>query len=1027
MRRLVSAAVSYPVTVLMAVLAVLLLGYLSFRRLGVDLFPAYTNPRIYVEVKAGERPPEEMEKLFVDGIEALAIRQRGVVDVSSICRVGVAQVTVEYAWNTDMDEAFLDLQKTLSPYAQNPDIEELTISQHDPNAEPILVLALWHPEIEDLDELRKVAENTLRNELIRLEGIAEVRLSGQEEKEVAIETDPYLLEAYGLSLDALSSRIQALNREVSGGSVVEFGLRYVIRGVGSFRTLEDFGSAIVGYRQETDLAGNATGVRTPIYLKDVARISYRTKDPYNLVHLNGRRCVGLSVYKETRFNTVEAVRAVLEKLEELRRALPGYRIEVVRDQGEFIRQAVGEVKQTAAVGIVLAVMVLYVFLRRIGSTLVVSLAIPISIIATFNMMYFNGLTLNLMTLGGLALGAGMLVDNAIVVVENISRLLERGRPLREAVVEGAAQVGGAITASTLTTVVVFLPIVYLHGFSAQLFRDEAWTVAFSLLASLAVAMLVIPVLSARFLQPRTTAPIRSFRFSWYRGVLAQILRRKGQVIAASILLVVLTVLILPHVGKEFVPRADLREFSIRLRLPEGTELARTEATVSDVETLIGQVLGDGVELVYSHIGPSEDISASETAVFEDENTATVYVRLKKQGGIRTEEAIARLGKVLSEVPDLQAEFVQEQVALRLALGTEEAPLAVEIRGEDLDELEKLTEEARTRLASVPDLFNLETSFEKGRPEVNVVVDRLRAGLYNLGVSQVASQLRDILQGRVVDQWEAGGELRDITLRLPKVPLSQLEDIYLTQGSEKVRLDEVARIEMGYAPREIHRRNQTRIGKISAHVRSGRPFDHVVKEVERRLADLPLPPDYRLAVTGEEEKRQDAFRSLSFALVLSVVLVYMVLASQFESLVHPFTILLTIPLALVGSVWLFYLLGRPLNIIAYIGMIVLAGIAVNDSIILVDAINQLRREGMSRQEAILEAGARRIRPILMTSLTTILALLPLSFGLGEGATLRSPLALAVIGGLTSSTLLTLVVIPCVYDVLDHLRPRRARES
>jgi HAE1 family hydrophobic/amphiphilic exporter-1 len=1027
MRKLVSFAVSYPVTIFMMVMGVLLLGYLSFRRLGVDLFPAYNNPRIYVQVKAGERPPEEMEKLFVDGIEGVAIRQKKVVNVSSICRVGVAEITVEYAWDTDMDEAFLDLQKALASYAQNADIEELTISQHDPNAEPILVLALWHPDIQDLDELRKVAENTLRNELIRLEGIAEVRLSGQEEKEVAIETDPYLLEAYGLTLDAVASRIQALNRNVSGGSVVEYGLRYVIRGVSSFRSLEDFENAIIGYRQETSLAGNGTGERVPIHLKDVGRVSFRNKDPYNLVHLNGQRCLGLSIYKETRFNTVEAVRSVLDKLEELRKALPGYRIEVVRNQGAFISQSINEVKQTALIGVMLAVVVLYVFLRRIGSTLIVAAAIPISIVATFNLMYFNGLTLNIMTLGGLALGAGMLVDNAIVVVENIFRLLERGIPLKEAVVTGTAQVGGAITASTLTTIVVFLPIVYLHGVAAQLFKDEAWTVAFSLLSSLAVAVLVIPALASRFLRTGTGSTPKSLRFGWYPAFLSRVLERRTPVILATVALMAATLLILPRVGTEFLPRADLREFTIRLRLAEGTELLRTEAAVSDVESLISQLLGSEVELVYSQIGPSSDVTASETAVFEDENTASVYVRLKRNGRVSTEEAIARIGKALAEVPDLQAEFVQEQTALQITLGTQEAPLVVEIHGEDLDQLQALSEEAKSRLASVPDLFNLETSFERGRPEVNVVVDRLRAGLYNLGVSQIASQLRDVLQGRTVDQWETAGELRDITLRLPKVPLAQLEDLYLSLGSEKVRLDEVATLEMGYAPREIHRSNQTRVGKISAHLRSGRPFDHVVKEVERRLSDLPLPPDYRLVIAGEEQRRREAFRSLGFALALSVVLVYMVLASEFESLVHPFTILLTIPLALVGSVWLFFLLGRPLNVIAYIGMIMLAGIAVNDSIILVDAITQLRREGLSRRDAIIEAGSRRIRPILMTSLTTVLALLPLSLGFGEGATLRSPLALAVIGGLTTSTLLTLVVIPCAYDLLDHLRPRRVRES
>jgi HAE1 family hydrophobic/amphiphilic exporter-1 len=1004
----------------MLVLGILLLGYLSFQRLGVDLFPEYNNPRIYVELKAGERPPEEMEALFVDRIESLAIRQKKVVNVSSVIRVGVAQITVEYAWDADMDEAFLDLQKALAGFAQNADLDELTISQHNPNAEPILVVALSHPDITDMDELRKVAENTIRNELIRLEGIAEVRISGQEEKEVVIETDPYLLDAYGLSVDEVAARIQSLNRNISGGSVVEFGRRYVIKSISSFRSLDDFRNTIVGYRQELSTGESTSSRRAPVFLKDVARISFRNKDPYNIVHLNGRRCLGLSIYKETRFNTVEAVSSVLARLEELRKSLPGYRLEVIRNQGAFIRQAIDEVKETALIGIFLAVIVLYVFLRRIGSTLIVSTAIPISVVATFNLMYFKGLTLNIMTLGGLALGAGMLVDNAIVVVENIFRLLERGRKLKEAIVEGTAQVGGAITASTLTTIVVFLPIIYLHGVSGELFKDEAWTVAFSLLSSLVVAILVIPMLSSRFLRRTgSPAPSRAIHFSGYSRFLGRILQHRNAVILGSGLLVLATGFLLPRVGSEFIPHADLGAFTVNLRLPEGTELARTELAVADIEKLAASLLGPNVDLIYSEIGPAADISASETAIFEDENSATLHIRLKKDRSISTEQAIAQLAAQLAAIPDLEVRFIPEQTALQITLGTREAPLAVEIQGDDLDLLEQLTRQAKERLAGIPDLFNLETTFEKGRPEVNIVVDRLRAGLYNMGINQIAAQLRDVLQGRTAGQWKHQGELRDIVIRLPGVSLSQLDDILLTQGQQKIRLADVADIQIGSAPREIHRRNQVRVGKIMAHIRSGQPFDHVVQDVEQALSDLPLPAEYRTAIAGEEQKRREAFHNLKFALLLSVVLVYMVLAAQFESLIHPFTILLTIPLALVGSVWLFFLLGKSLNVIAYIGMIMLVGIAVNDSIILVDAINQLKRQGLERRQAILEAAQRRIRPILMTSLTTILALLPLTMGFGEGAALRSPLALAVIGGLVTSTLLTLVVIPCVYDLLDRI--------
>ncbi|MDZ7378057.1 MAG: efflux RND transporter permease subunit [candidate division KSB1 bacterium] len=1028
MKKLTEFSVNYPVTVLMVVLATLLLGYISFRKLAVDLFPELSNPRIYVELKAGERPPEEIEKQFVDGIEALAIRQRHVVEVSSVCKVGSAQVTVEYAWGTDMDEAFLDLQKTLTSFSQNAAIDQLTITQHDPNAAPIMLIALSHPQVSDMDELRKVAENYIRNELIRLEGVAEVEISGQEEKEVVLETDPYLLEAYGLTPDAVASRLNLYNRNVSGGSIVEMGRQYVIKGIGAFQSIEDIANTVLTYRQP-DMAGTAEAgspTRVPVTVKDVAKIELRNKEPQNIVRLNQKRCLGLEVYKETKYNTVRAANELLRALATIRQALPGYELVVVQNQASFVTTAVREVEQSALVGVVLAVIVLYVFLRRIGATAIISVAIPVSVVATFNMMYFNGLTLNIMTLGGLALGAGMLVDNAIVVMENIFRNIEAGLSLREAAIIGAAEVGGAITASTLTTIVVFLPIVYLHGVAGELFKDQAWTVAFALLSSLGVAILVVPMLAARFLKavPRQSAP-RSITFPWYPPLLARILRYKWAVIGSAAGLVALGVLLVPTVGSEFIPKTDLGEFSLELRLPEGTELRRTEQTVEAVENLVRATAGEDLQALYSHIGPSTTTSADEKAVFAAENTATIRIILTPKHRTPAQELIRRVNAQLTEIPDLEAEFLQEQSALQSTLGTEAAPLVVEIKGDDLAVLDSLTQQAKRRLLAVEELFNVRTSFEEGAPEVEVVVDRLLAGVYNISVESISSQLRDQLMGKEAGTWETGGELQDITLHLPKVGVGQLRDLLLTTaGGQQIRLSEVATIRETRAPKEIYRRNQNRIGRVTAHIQKGRPFDHVAKRVEQELTKLDLPPDYKITIAGEEQKRREAFRNLGFALVLSVVLVYMVLAGQFESLLHPFTVMLSVPLAGVGSILAFFIAGKSLNIMAYIGLIMLAGIAVNDSIILVDAINRLKGQGYGLREAIIEAGSQRIRPIIMTSLTTILALLPLTVGFGEGAALRAPMALAVIGGLFTSTLLTLVVIPCIYLVVDEFRARLA---
>jgi len=1025
MRKLTEFSVNYPITILMFVLGILLLGFISFEKLGIDLFPDLNNPRIFIELKAGERPPDEIESQFVERIESLAIRQKKVIHVSSIIRVGTAQITVEYGWDADMDEAFLDLQKTLTSFSQNAEIDEMIISQHDPNASPVMLLGLSNEQITDMDELRRVAENYLRNELIRLEGIAEVELLGQEEKEVVIETNNYLMEAYGLTPATIASRIRNYNRNSSGGSIVEMGLKYVIKGVGEFQTLEDIGNVIVAYKMQQSATGTTTTAdqvsqRVPVYLKDVATLSLKNKDPENIVRINSTRCMGLAIYKETKFNTVKAVNDLLAALEDLRKALPGYSITVIQNQGEFINLAVNEVKQTALIGALLAVVILFIFLRRIGVTTIISIAIPISVIATFNLMFYKGLTINVMTLGGLALGAGMLVDNAIVVMENIFQKLEAGYSLREASVIGTSQVAAAITSSTITTIVVFLPIVYLHGSAGELFKDQAWTVAFSLLSSLVVAIFVIPMLSSRFLKgiaARGGEKISSLRFPWYRSFLSRMLDRRWTVISVAGILIVIAALLIPIIGSEFVPRTDLNEFSIEITLPEGTELNRTEQTVDNIENIVRSILGDDIHTIYSQIGPTTDLTVDANAVFEDENTATTKIILKPDHKISSQQVIAQIGKALEDIPDLETQFIQEQSALQTTLGTETAPILVEVKGEEIEVIQELTDQVKQRLLAMDDLFNVESSFDEGRPEIDIKLDRVQAGLYNLTIESITSELEAQLAGATAGQWEKEGELQDITIKVPDIGVGQIDDIVITSGEQKIQLDEIANIQLTSAPKEIKRKNQVRIGTVSAHLKTQKPFDHVVSQIKQQLLQIDFPAEYKFEITGEEQKRQESFANLKFALILSIILVYMVLASQFESLLHPFTIILTIPLAIVGTIFLFFITGQTFNIMAYTGIIMLGGIAVNNSILLVDAITQLRREGFALRDSIVEAGQRRIRPILMTSLTTILALLPLTFGFGEGAALRSPMAIAVVGGLLTSMLMSLVVIPCVYYVVE----------
>ncbi len=1020
-------AVKYPVTVLMLMLGIVLLGFISFGKLGTDLFPDLNNPKIYIELTAGEKPPEEIEKNYVDQIESLAMRQSSVVQVSSETRAGSASITVEYSWNKDMDEAFLDLQKELNSFSQNSDLEDFTISQYDPNASPVMIIGLKNDRISNLDELRKTAENYIRNELVRLEGVADVKLAGKEESEVVIETSKYLLEAFGLTADGIAAQINNYNRNVSGGSIVDMGTKYVIKGVSVVEDIEDLQNIIVGFKEEstqgTSLSSGSAAAqpsqRVPVYLRDVADAQFTNKDPDDIVTINGEKCIGLLIYKEPKFNTVDVVKSLDEEFTILSKALPGYEFIKVTDQGTYIKSAIGEVKNTLIIGILLAIVILYVFLRRIGTTLVISIAIPVSIIATFNLMYFNHLTINIMTLGGLALGAGMLVDNAIVVLENITRNREEGMPIKEAVIAGTGQVGAAITASTITTIVVFLPIVYLHGASSEMFRDQAWTVAFALLSSLVVAMLVIPMLVATFFSDTKksidiNAPIK---FNWYTPLLEKILSKRILIIILSLILLGGTALLIPRLGSEFMPKAETAGFTINLKLPEGTSLKRTFSTAAGIENILHDMLGDKLKMIYTQTGEDNNSTMNQGTTAKDENRASMKVILGDEYINETEDIITGIEGYLETIPGLEVNFTRDETALQTSLGTSEEPFALEISGKDFTELERVLNESKKILSTNRGLYNITSSLDEGTPEVEIAIDRFKTSYYNVTVENVVNQVKSYLEGAPAGSFEKDGEMKDITIKLEDISLNQLHDLMITAGSVKVPLSELAEINTVVSPREITRRNQSRTCCVYAMIKPGIPFDKVIKEAGSSLEAVTLPVDYKMQFTGEELKRKESMSNLSFALILSLVLVFMVLAAQFESLVQPFIIMLTIPLAGVGTILTFFLFGKTLNMMAYIGIIMLGGIAVNNAIIFIDRINQLRDAGMKKKEAIILAGSQRIRPILMTSITTILALLPLTIGIGESASLRAPMAMAVIGGLFSSTLLTLVVIPCVYWVLD----------
>jgi HAE1 family hydrophobic/amphiphilic exporter-1 len=623
-----------------------------------------------------------------------------------------------------------------------------------------------------------------------------------------------------------------------------------------------------------------------------------------------------------------------------------------------------------------------------------------------------------MTLSGLALGAGMLIDNVIVVIESIFRNREQGLERREAIINGTTEVAGAVIASTVTTIVVFIPIVYLHGASGELFKDLAWTVTFALLSSLFVALMVIPVLYDRLTgRENDRGETESVQFRKYSDYLRKFLGYRWWVIGGSAALLIISILLIPFVGTEFLPRTEGRDFTISVKLPEGTRLERTDAVVSNLEYLLHQISGDSLAVIYSHIGKG----SSDNAVFEGEHTAMVKVILSDESQLLPAELIARFAEATASIEGLELTFKQDNHSLGTFLGEAEAPIVVEVKGEDLEEIAFLTEDVLLRMASVEGIYNVRSSMADGAPELNININRTMAGIHNISANTLVQQLEQQLQGHDVGKIDYKGEMRDIVIKVPDITRRELGELVIRNGNQEFRLNEIATITHSQAPKEIYRRNQNRINKIVADMDAGRSLDKMAREISTAVADIGLSPGYSITVTGEEEKRAESMQSLLFALMLSVVLVYMVLASQYESLLHPFTILLTTPFGLVGALLFFLITRTPLNVMGAMGIIMLAGIAINNSILLVGRINQLKRT-VGLTEAIVQAGQQRIRPIIMTTLTTILVLLPMTFDFGEGAAMRSSMAVAVIGGLVTSTLMSLVVIPCVYYLFEQMKER-----
>lgn len=1231
---LVDLAIRRPVTITMLVLAVFIFGYVSFERLDVNLLPDISYPSLTVRTEYEGAAPEEVENLVSRRIEEVVGVIGGLVEVSSVSRAGVSDVVLEFDWDTDMNLAIMDVRERVDRVFLPDGAERPLLLRYNPQLDPIIRLGLSG---EDLTMLRDMAEWELKRQLETIPGVASVRIKGGLEEEIQVEIDEAQLTRLGLTFQQINQRLAAENINQAGGRLKEGEEELLVRAVNEFQTVEEIGEIII-----TRPNG------APVKLKDVATVRRFHKERKTITRINGKESVELALFKEADANTVTVARMIKDRLGNVKgavgdqdedkqndrtsdggrtivSALPeGASLHIISDQSRFIEGAIDEVLNTAIQGGVLAILVLFLFLRSVKSTMIIGAAIPVSVLMTFTLMFFSGTTLNIMSLGGLALGIGMLVDNAIVVLESIFRCREEGDDILEAARRGASEVGMAVTASTLTTIAVFFPIVFVKGIAGQIFTDQALTVTFALMASLAVALTFIPMLASReggakgvsgsglwvqavyhrfrnlppddrpavagwffrtagrdmgqwfmhmfpglawfktvaqrFRQWSSESPSKAswagfypvymagrffveagywlkgcviqrkenrsneqsvalwirllkgiplwlvtfvFRFImpffdlirfllgsalrivftlapnlvllvlvpvwfllkylfiglgyvvrpilWlfdggfrrlqdiYIPTLAWSLSNRGKVLMIIAAIVATSMTLIPRLGTELIPELEQGEFTVDLTLPVGTPLAATDATATSVERMIRE--DEDVDRVYVVVGETE--TGGTLATEERENVARIGVMLKtgsvnQQAGERVAE---RLRRQLQNIPDATVEFA------RPALFSFKTPLEVEVRGYNLTDLRTVSEQVVSSLADLDGLRDVRSTMEAGHPEIVVVFDRDRMAALGVDLGQAAQSIRNKVRGSVATRFAARDRKIDIRVRAreeDRKQVAQLKALTINTGSGRqqntqnrpgaagdpqpanpeqddpirsIPLNAVASIEVGEGPSEIRRIDQQRVALVTANL-TGIDLGSMARAMDARLAEISLPDEFAVDIGGQYREMNTASQSMLMAMAMAIFLVYLVMASQFESLIHPFIIMFSFLLALVGVLLTIYLLNIAISVIVLIGVIMLAGIVVNNAIVLVDYINQLRRRGEDRINAIMTAGRVRLRPIVMTTATTVLGLLPMALGIGEGAEIRTPLAITVIAGLISSTILTLIVIPVIYTLVDR---------
>jgi hydrophobic/amphiphilic exporter-1 (mainly G- bacteria), HAE1 family len=1070
--KLVDTAVNRPVTIWMFTLGILLFGLVAAGRLAVNLLPDLSYPSLTVRTEFIGAAPAEVEQLVSKPIEEAVGIVKGVRKVQSVSRSGRSDVVMEFDWGSDMDLAALEVREKLDVLLLPLEIEKPLLLRFNPNLDPIVRLALSRDSAGEaltpgqLVSLRTFAEEDLRRALESLPGVAAVRPDGGLSQEIQILVDAEKLSQLRLDISQISERLRQENLNQAGGRLETPSYDFLVRTINQFADLRQIENLYLA-----EVAGSQ------IRLSDVAEVRDSFVDRQSITYVDGKEAIEVAIYKEGDANTVQVAKTLLAQLPQLKKALPaGYNLTLVYDQSEFIKQAIDEVKSAAVIGGLLAMLVLYLFLRNVWATLIISISIPVSVIATFNLMYGQGITLNMMSLGGIALAVGLLVDNAIVVLENIARHKEQGKDAFTAAKTGTREVAMAITASTLTTVAVFFPLVFVEGIAGQLFRDQALTVTFALLASLLVALTLIPTMAARersrssdtavavskTAQPAVrrwyywpTWPLRMlgravrgifmllataltllFRLlsraltlmfrplllavQWllnhlervYRQALQSALALKGLTVTITLLVATACFALLPRLGADVIPAMSQGEFYVEVQLPVGSAIEQTDRVLTSLAAIAGEQ--SAVKRSYAQAGTGAQMTVDPS--IGGSHWGRLNIVLQPETSAEQElKIITTLRDYLAQQPDIAVKIDRPQ------LFSFSTPLEIELAGYELAELKTAGDNLVKALEANARFTDVKTSLRPGQPEITLYFNHGLLSQLGLTSHDVAKRVAAYIGGELAGQYSVNDRKVDIRVRLSeqyRQSEQQLAQLIINPGSDKpLPLSAVAQIKRETGPSEITRIGQQRVAVVSANLAFG-DLEQATEIATAIVAAQQLPYGVTAAVMGQSEEMQRAYTSLTMALLLAVFLVYLVMASQFENLLQPLLILFTVPLAGAGAILGLWLTDTRLSVIVFIGLIMLAGIVVNNAIVLIDRINQLRGEGVALQQAIISAGASRLRPVLMTTLTTILGLLPMALGSGDGSEIRAPMAITVIFGLALATMLTLLFIPVLYALFSR---------